>query len=141
MDTPLRVQPSYLTTIQSFIPHRHIHKKTQLKTEVLTTELTSESAVDSLDSSVRQRAASLLKHYTAGCDLGPVLSNGRGRTVELRPQCHSDSLLFHSQEFCQDKTVKIVNREKTLYLLNKSQCHSFQKLSINVGTNMSKNDQ
>ena len=53
-----------------------------------THELTSESPVDSLDSPVQHREASLL-NPAARSDLAPALSDGRSWTSELRPEKHS----------------------------------------------------
>ena len=58
-------------------------------------ELTSESSVDSLDSPVQQREASLL-NPAARCESAAALSIWSGWTSELRPEKHSCSLTNRS---------------------------------------------
>ena len=74
-------------------------------------ELTSESPVYSLDSLVQHTEASPLN--PAACsDSGPVQSDGRGWTSELRQQLYSEPLRVHSQQICY-QTMNNVSYNET----------------------------
>lgn len=82
-------------------------KYTKNTTQFMFSNLTLESVVDSLDSAVQQRAASLLRHCEADCDSGPDVSNGKSWSPEPRPQLHSESLSIHSQRICKEKAEAV----------------------------------
>ncbi|KAK2859881.1 hypothetical protein Q5P01_004501, partial [Channa striata] len=61
-------------------------------------KLTSDSPDDSFDPSVQNKSASPLNPEGPGCYSGPVLSDGRGWTSELKPQLHSETQRVDSQK-------------------------------------------
>ena len=105
-------------TFETSLKNLNLIKRNK-STKATVSELTSESSVYSLDSPVQKTAASLM-NQTVCSHLGPVLSDGRGCTSELRPKLHSESLRVHSPKVCNDTNIPtyVIMKEDTLYLLH-----------------------